>query len=105
MIIFGYLQLNDFEKRRDTNREKQVKAWHLNFEIKDVYRHPILLHRLRLFIINKYRHVPASRLIQKQWILLAMAILGSHLLLALLPLLYHLVKMWCESNALGIRIL
>ena len=115
MIIFGYLQLNDFEKRGDTNGEKQVKAWNLNFEIKDVYRHPILLRRLRLFIVGKYRHVPTSRLIQTQWIswdcivngfwLLALALLGSHLLLALLPLFYHLVKMWCESDALGIRML
>ena len=32
MIIFGYLQLSDFEKRGDTNGEKQVKAWNLNFE-------------------------------------------------------------------------
>jgi len=41
MIIFGYLQLNDFEKWGYTNGEKQVKAWNLNFEIMDVYRHPI----------------------------------------------------------------
>ena len=64
MIIFGYLQLNDFEKWGYTNGEKQVKAWNLNFEIMDVYRHPILLRRLRLFIVDKYRHVPASRLIK-----------------------------------------